>query len=159
AARWTIEDEAEGPVRQMIAATAVTMPPIALLPRQPEFWSAWHDGSVRMAGRARKRQRGRQGLMSSAPGGFPVGVRLDFGVLRDEIASQVSTLGVALFAGPTVTGPKTFSLTAGIEVTKSFKLGPKSVGKARIKIWQNFVGELRTFGSRLVVDVNPVGGP
>jgi hypothetical protein len=136
-ARWTIEDHANAPITAALASTAVLLPSITLLPKQPDLWSAWHDGSARMAGQVKRRNRGRQGFVPVSPGGFPVGVRLQLAVLVDEITDQVSAMGVSLFAGPTVVGPKIFTLTAGVEFSKEVNLGPKSLAKARVKIWQD----------------------
>lgn len=159
AARWTIETEARTPIAAALSSVAVSLPPISLLTTQPRTWSAWHDGSARLAGQVRKRGRGRQGYLAPSPGGFPVGVRFQLSVLTDEIAAEVRAMGVNLFSGPTVTGQKTFKLTAGVEFSKEVSLGPKSVAKARVKIWQAFEGRLTASGSWLFVNVTPVGGP
>lgn len=157
AGRWLIEDHAEPPIAAALAGAAFELPPCSIFPTPAHLWTAWQDGSVRIVGRVQRRTRHRQGMVALRAG-FPVTMRLQLALLTNEITKAVSSYGARIFSGPTVVGPKRFTLQAGIEEKKSVKLG-KDLASARIKVWQDFEGSLSVSGRQLHVTVNPVGSP
>ena len=157
--RTEIEDRAEATTRASLGRIQIMTPTLDILPIRPLFWGAINDSYIRIIGRIFGRAKGRRQLLAQLPPGFPLATRFDTRVITSIITDQVQSLGVQLFSGPTVTGPKTFVLVAGMQATYSIKIGC-DVASATVTVKITIQGMLSVrLGKVLYIDAQAVGSP
>jgi hypothetical protein len=157
--RTIVEDRAAMEIQRGLGDAVLVTPLLDILPQQPSFWCAWHDGLIRIGGRVRPRTRGRRDFIQALPVDFPVAVRFDFEILAENIRQKISEQGAQLFSGPTVVSDKVFVFVAGGSERRSLKIGC-DVASATVTVKQNFRGEIKIRNNILVlIDVDPVGAP
>ena len=159
ALRTEIEDRAEASIRASLQRINVMTPTLDVLPTQPQFWGTVNDGYIRILGRIFGRPKSRRPFMSGLPTGFPLAARFDTRVITAIITQQIGDMGVRLFSGPTITGPKTFSLVAGIQETFSIKIGC-DVASATVTVKITIEGTLSIRLAKVLnIDAHLVGSP
>lgn len=123
-----IEDRAGIEMARALSAAVVDLPNIDFLPINPRFQATWIDSDLRCLGSGAKRARQRRALLPAVPAGFAIAVKLDQEAVWQIVRQEVAAIGAMLFSGPTVTSPKTFTLTAGMRQSGSIKAGCDVVG-------------------------------
>lgn len=117
-----IEDRAAKALGTSLGQVSVDIPQIDLIPASGGFNATWIDDHLRCVGTSARR-RTRRSFLPSVPTGFELAMKFDqefvWQIIRNEIARQ----GSRIFSGPTVTGNKSFSLTAGIRESGSIRVG------------------------------------
>lgn len=157
--RSIVEDRAALEIQRGLGQAMLMTPLLDILPQQPSFWCAWHEGHIRIGGRVRPRLRGRRAFLRELPIGFPLAIRFDFEILANNIRQKVTEQRARLFSGPTVVSDKAFVFVAGGSESRSLKIGC-DVASATVRVKQNFRGEITIRNGILVlIDVDPVGAP
>jgi len=122
AAGLHIEDRATKALSASLGQVSVDMPQIDLIPTSGGFNATWIDDHLRCVSTSARR-RSRRRFLPSVPPGFELAMKFDqefvWRIVRDQVAQQ----GSLIFAGPTVTGAKSFSLTAGIRDSGGVRVG------------------------------------
>jgi hypothetical protein len=122
AAGLQIEDRAAKTLGASLGQVSVEIPQIDLIPTSGGFNATWIDDHLRCVSTSARR-RSRRKFLPAVPTGFELAMKFDqefvWRLVRDQVAEQ----GSLIFNGPTVTGPKSFSLTAGIRDSGGVRIG------------------------------------
>lgn len=118
-----IEDQVSASLKKSLEGVSMDLPQIDFLPNLATFRATWVDDHLRCAGAYRTTARRRRALLPAVPVGYALAVKIDQQAVWDILRNEVASLGATVFGGPTVTGPKSFSMVAGFHESGSLKAG------------------------------------
>lgn len=152
-----VEDRAAKALGASLGQVSVDIPQIDLIPVSGGFNGAWIDDHLRCVSTSTRR-RSRRKFLPAVPPGFELAIKFDqefvWRIVRDQVAQQ----GSLIFAGPTVTGAKSFSLTAGIRESGGVRVGCVDLTWS-FKVTVSLAFELVVKKNVLVISGKQVGKP